>query len=369
MTNEADGSRSLYLAEQHEAYGATFQPFAGFSMPTQYTGIKDEHLAVRNGVGLFDVSHMGQLFVTGPDAIEVSNYFMTNDIASKSNRSALYTVLCNEQGGILEDTVVYRLDDETVLFCINAANRDKVDAHFRHQISDDADVTIANRSEEFVQLAIQGPDAESLLSDILEVSLEGIGRFKVETFEMGDARAFISRTGYTGEDGFELYVERGEDISAFFGRLVETGQQNYGMKLCGLGARDTLRIEAMLHLYGQDIDEETSPFEAGLSWLVKHKKSEYIGKDALERLGEHEPSRVFRSLKLDGRGMLREGYAIVDGDQKVGTITSGGWSPVFETSVGLGYLRRDLAKRNRVTVEVRGRHVEAEVSANPIYSR
>ena len=365
----ADEHKHIPLEHRHEELGARMTPFAGFVMPVKYAGIKEEHLAVRNNVGLFDVSHMGEVEVKGPDAIEVVDRLVTNDVSTLEDGQAMYAALCNEEGGIVDDLVLYRLAQDHVLICVNAGNRDKDFAHMQEHAKGEAE--LINTSDDYVQLAVQGPNAQKVLQAIYDSEaeeIEELGYYRAMYGHAAGVRMLISRTGYTGEDGFELYIPA-EDGEAVFDALLEAGEP-FDMQLCGLGARDTLRLEAKYNLYSQDMDETTNPIEAGLSWIVKlDKETPFVGQSALEKIKEQGPSRRLRGLVLEGKGIIRHGYEIYVDDEQVGEVTSGSWAPTLEESIGLGYIDIDYANEPRVEIQIRKRRVPAKVTKKPFYKR
>ena len=361
-----DDVKQIPLMARHEELGGSMVDFPGFRMPVQYDGIKQEHHAVRTNVGLFDVSHMGEVEVRGADAIEVVDSLMTNDASSLDNGQAMYTVMCRPDGGIVDDMVVYRLADDHLMICVNAANRDKDFAFMKEHARGDAE--LVDRGDEYVQLALQGPKAEALLQEITDNDLSEITFFRAAHGDVAGVETLVARTGYTGEDGFELYIpaDEGETV---FDAILQAGE-SYDLQMCGLGARDTLRLEAKLHLYGQDIDETTNPYEAGLSWVVKlDKETDFVGREALADIKEQGVSRRLRGLVLQGRGVIRPGYEIYADDEQVGEVTSGTFSPTLEESIGLGYIEVDHANDEVVDLDIRGRRVAATVTKKPFYSR
>ncbi|MFW5968247.1 MAG: glycine cleavage system aminomethyltransferase GcvT [Persicimonas sp.] len=354
------------LEHRHEQLGARMTPFAGFSMPVKYSSIKEEHLAVRQNVGLFDVSHMGEVEVRGPEAVRVVDGLVTNDVSSLEDGQAMYAALCNEEGGIVDDLVLYRLAEDHVLICVNASNREK---DFDHMVAHaDGDAEFVQASDDYVQLALQGPNAPKVLSEITDTDLDQIRYYRSALGEVAGVETLISRTGYTGEDGFELYYGA-EEAETVFDALLEAGEA-YDLELCGLGARDTLRLEASYNLYGQDMDESTNPYEAGLGWIVKlDKETPFVGQRALRRIKEEGPERRLRGLILEGKGVIRHGYALFIEDEKVGEVTSGSWAPTLEESIGLGYIDSEHADAERVDVQIRKRRVAARVTKKPFYKR
>ena len=358
----------LPLAAHHVAAGAKMVPFAGFEMPIQYVGIKEEHQAVRQRVGLFDVSHMGELEVHGQDAVEVVDRLVTHDVTKLQDGQALYTVMCHEHGGIVDDLLVYRLASDHLLLCVNASNRDKDMAHITAHATGQAQ--IVNRSDDYAQLALQGPLAQATLEALVEDTQElaQLGGFRAKTLSVADHECLVSRTGYTGEDGFELYIPVAS-AAPIFEALVAAGQ-TYGLQLCGLGCRDTLRLEARLPLYGQDLTDETNPLEAGLGWVVKLDRPEdFVGKAALLAVKAQGVRRRLRGLIVEDKGVIRQGCQVFDGEQLVGQVTSGTYSPTLDKSIGLAYIDAAHLEASHVQVEVRQRRLSAALTQRPFYKR
>ena len=362
MSNKAD---RLPLHQRHEALGARFAPFAGFQMPIRFGSIVEEHQTVRNNMGLFDVSHMGEVEFRGDDALTVVNYIVTNDVSKLDDGQALYTVMCHRNGGIVDDLLVYRLAEDHFLACVNAANRTKDFAHMKSVAEDRCEVV--DRSDEYVQLAVQGPKAVALVQDITDAPVGELGSFRSVIGDIAGARALISRTGYTGEDGVEIYYPT-DAAEAVFDAIWEVGKRR-GLKPIGLAARDTLRLEAKLMLYGNDITDDTTPLEAGLSWVLKYEKGDFLGRDALLAQKAEGVKRRMRGLILDGRGMLRPHYPVFVEDQLVGETTSGGPSPTLGSSIALAYIDVPHTKETRVDVEVRGKRLPCSVTQKPFYKR
>jgi aminomethyltransferase len=359
--------KRIPLEAKHVELGGKMVPFGGFYMPVQYTGIKEEHQAVRQGVGLFDVSHMGEIEIIGRDAIAVIDRLVTNDVTKLVDGQALYTVMCTPDGGIVDDLLVYRLGAEHIFLCVNASTRDKDFEHIIKYASGEAMIT--HRSEEFMQFAVQGPRAVALLESITSgVDVSSIKYFFAATGEVAGVECLISRTGYTGEDGFEVYVPAAQGAEVF-DALVVAGSQ-FGMLMCGLGCRDTLRLEAKLHLYGQDMDDATNPLEAGLGWVVKlNKASDFVGKEALQAVKAAGVKRKLVGLVVEDRGIIRHGYEIFHEGVKVGEVTSGSYAITLEKSIGLGYIDADYAGLPQVDVMVRKNAVRASTTNKPFYAR
>ena len=368
--NDAILARTPLHAE-HVALGARMVPFAGYEMPVQYTGVKEEHEAVRNAAGLFDVSHMGEIELDGPAAGAVVNRIITNDAGKLVDGQALYTCACNELGTILDDLIVYRLDEEQWLVVCNASNRDKIVPHFQRFVDATEGCTLRDASDETALIALQGPKALGIAA---KSGPEGRDLANLESFHLCETTLFdvgcvVARTGYTGEDGVEIFCPSSQAVT-LWRALIEAGKE-WGLRPAGLAARDTLRLEARLSLYGNDIDETTNPLEAGLGWTVKLDKAEFVGKEALLAIKEKGLERKLVGFEMRGRGIARHGYPLFDGDgKKVGICTSGSPSPTLGTSIGLGYLPVPMTKvGTRFFVDCRGRQVEAEVVKTPFYKR
>jgi aminomethyltransferase len=365
----ADDLKRSPLYERHKALGARFVPFAGWDMPVQYEGVTREHQAVRGAVGLFDVSHMGELFLSGDGAVAAVDRLVTNDVQRLQPGRALYTACCNPQGTILDDLIVYRLADARVLVVCNASNRDKISAHFARETAGRCDY--ADRSDDYALLALQGPKAQRVLESIGGAdALARLPRFGVAEGRVAGVSVIAARTGYTGEDGFELFCRMGES-GALWDALLAAGK-DLGIAPIGLGARDTLRLEARLMLYGNDIDETTNPIEAGIGWTVKlDTKGDFIGRAALERVKQTGLPRKLVGFEMTGRGIARHGYPIVDRAGKaVGQVTSGAPSLSLGKNVGLGYVPIALSETGTpLGIEIRGKVVDAVVVRTPFYKR
>ncbi len=363
MTDKNETLQRTPLYDAHVAAGARMVPFAGFEMPVQYEGVVAEHKTVREAVGLFDVSHMGEVEFTGPRALEVVNRIVTNNIEKIADMQAVYTVMCKEDGGIIDDLVVYRFSAERILICVNAANRDKDFAWMKEKAAGDCEVT--DRGDEYVQIAVQGPKAEELVGRLTEADVKSVERYWFTTGQTAGKDAIIARTGYTGEDGFELYVAS-NDGPAVWSALLEKGA-DLGVKPIGLGARDSLRLEVCYALYGNDIDETTNPYEGTLGWVVKLKKPvDFIGKAALEKVKAEGPTKKLVGIELTGRGIARQHYPILKDGERVGVVTSGTMAPSLGKAIAMGYVPAELSKvGTEIQVEVRGKPVEAVVVKRP----
>jgi aminomethyltransferase len=367
MTGEALRRTSLY--EQHKKAGGRIVPFAGFEMPVQYTGIVDEHTAVRTAAGMFDVSHMGELELKGPRALEVVDLIITNDASKLGDGQALYTCACNGKGTILDDLIIYRAAADRILIVCNASNHDKMAAHFAESAKGKCD--FADRTDETALIALQGPKAFDVLA---RAGADAAKLVELKSFHFRDAvianvKCTAARTGYTGEDGVEVFCAW-NDAPALWERLLELGK-DIGLKPAGLGARDTLRLEARLSLYGNDIDETTNPLEAGLGWVVKlQKSSEFLGKHALQDVKARPLARKLVGFEMVGKGIARHGYPLRDANGEVGICTSGSPCPTVGKSVGLGYLPLAMTEiGTKFLVDCRGKNIDAVVVPTPFYKR
>ncbi|GHO53117.1 glycine cleavage system aminomethyltransferase GcvT [Ktedonobacter robiniae] len=357
------------LYEQHRALGARLVEFGGWDMPVQYSGIIEEHQAVRTKAGLFDVSHMGEFKAEGSDALAFLQYLVPNDVSRLAVGQALYTQLCRPDGTTIDDLLIYHLAEEQYMLVVNAANIDKDYAWIESHAQKFANVTLSNQSDTTALIALQGPLAMSILQPLADVKLDEIKYYHFAPGQVADIRCLISRTGYTGEDGFELYCPS-VDAAKLWQTLLEAGKPQ-GVLPAGLGARDTLRLEAAYCLYGHELDDETNPLEAGLGWTVKLKKSvEFIGRSALQQAKEQGLKKRLVGIELLERGVPRSGYAIYDGEQRIGVLTSGSHGPTVQKSIGLGFVDPEHAKvGTRVQIEIRGKRVAAQVVALPFYKR
>ena len=356
------------LYDVHAARGARFVPFAGFDMPVQFAGVMAEHKAVREAAGLFDVSHMGEIVLEGGDALDGLQRIITNDLTKIGDGEALYTVMCRDDGGIVDDLIVYREEADRYFLCVNASRRD---VDFDHIVSHlrGMDVAAFDASEDYAQIAFQGPKALEILSRVTEADVVGMKPFTwVDATVAGVEDVRIARTGYTGEDGVELYMAP-EGAAPIWEALEKAGEPE-GVVSCGLGARDTLRLEMKYALYGNDIDEARNPYEAGLGWVVKLDKGDFIGREALAKIKADKPAQRLVGFKLEGRGIPRQGYDIAVNGEVVGVVTSGTHSPSLGEAIGVGYVPRELAKQgSKFDVMVRGKALPAVVVKTPFYKR
>jgi aminomethyltransferase len=339
--------------------------FAGWEMPVQYAGILDEHEAVRTRAGLFDVSHMGEVVFRGPRALASLQRLFTNDLSRCADGQAQYGCLCRESGGIVDDVVVYRRSAEDLLVCVNAGNRTK---DFEWLRDGAAGADVRNESDDWAQLALQGPLAAQLLQRLTNVNLSALRSFRFAPGEVAGASCLVARTGYTGEDGFELFCAPA-DAPRLWDALLEAGAHEK-LQPAGLGARDSLRLEMAYRLYGQDMTDDTSPLEAGLGWVVKLDKGDFVGRDALVRQKEQGLARKLVGFELTDAGIARHGYPVLQDGRKVGEVTSGTKSPSLKLPIGLAYVPPALAAEGSTFhVEIRGRPAAAKVVKTPFYTR
>ncbi len=358
------------LFEVYRKFGAKVIDFGGWALPVQFSSILDEHEVVRTKAGLFDVSHMGEVLVEGKGAESYINYLVTNDVTKLSINQAQYTAMCYPDGGTVDDLLVYKLENEKYLLVINAANIEKDFEWMKQHVKED--MTLQNISKTIAQLAIQGPKAEGILQKLTETDLSEIGSFKFAQHVNldGITDVLVSRTGYTGEDGFELYLEATQ-AEALWVKLLEVGSED-GLKPCGLGARDTLRLEARLALYGQELLSDISPLEAGIGFAVKTKKeSDFIGKSALSAQKEAGLKRKLVGIEVTGRGIPRHGYKVVlEGGEAIGVVTSGTQSPSLKKSIGLALIAAEHAEVGTpLKVEIRNKQIDAVVVKTPFYKK
>jgi aminomethyltransferase len=362
MTDSNNDSIKTAFYDFHVAQGARMVDFAGFKMPIQYKGITAEHLAVRQNVGLFDLSHMGEFEVSGPDAEAFLQKVTTNNVAALKDGQIQYSCMTLPTGGIVDDLLVYKMPTRYMLV-VNAANLAKDFKWLQDNLSGNA--KLVDRSPDTSLLAIQGPNAQKVMAEITDYNLDSMGYYTFALAPVGGEELLFSRTGYTGEDGFELYIAP-EQTDKVLNAVVEAGKK-HDMAYIGLGARDSLRLEMKMALYGNDIDEATTPVEAGLSWIVDFDK-DFIGKDVLVKQREAKPDRRLICLELEGKVIPRHGYSIVDGDKEVGQVTSGIFSPSLQKPIAMGYVPRDKSKSgSTVEVEIRGKRVPAKVVKPPFY--
>ena len=352
----------LYDAHLHAK--ARMVEFAGFDMPVQYTGVLEEHAAVREKAGMFDVSHMGEITLEGPRALEAAQHLVTNDLAKCADGQAQYSALCNERGGVIDDVIVYRFSPGRLFICVNASGRVKDFEWMRAHAGDG--VAVAQRSDDWAQIAIQGPDAPGIVDSLCEPRVLDLAYYHFREATVAGVRGcIVARTGYTGEDGFEVFVPP-QGARKLWDALLSKG-----VTPCGLGARDSLRLEVAYRLYGNDMDEEHTPLEAGLGWIVKlDKPGGFIGSDALIRQKQEGLRRRLAGFKLTGKGIARHGYPVLKDGQRAGEVTSGTMSPVLKEAIGLAYVPAILSKEGSTfDVEIRGKPVAARVVKTPFVEK
>ncbi|RLL47098.1 glycine cleavage system aminomethyltransferase GcvT [Oceanobacillus piezotolerans] len=369
MSTEAALKRTP-LFEVYKDYGAKVIDFGGWELPVQFSSIIEEHEAVRNDAGLFDVSHMGEVLVEGKDAESYINYLITNDVTKIAVNKTQYTAMCYPDGGTIDDFLVYKLADEKYLLVVNAANIEKDYEWMEKHVK--GDVTLNNISSETALLALQGPKAANILQKLTDLDLSEIApfSFKQHINLDGIEDVLVSRTGYTGEDGFELYLAN-SDVKSLWKKLLQAGEED-GLKPCGLGARDTLRLEARLALYGQELTKDISPLEAGIGFAVKtNKESDFIGKSSLAKQKEEGLKRKLVGVEVTGRGIPRTGYKVFsEGEEEIGFITSGTRSPSLKKNLGLAMISTEHAKPDTpLKIEIRNKLIDAVVVKTPFYKK
>ncbi len=354
------------LFEAHVAAGARMVPFGGWEMPVQYRGIVEEHRTVRSAVGLFDVSHMGEFEVTGSQALAALQSLTTNDVSALEIGQVQYSLLCLPDGGIVDDLTLYRIGTERFMLTVNAANIDKDWAWVTEQSRQFRGAAWRNTSAETALIAVQGPKAEALVGRLADRDVATIGYYRFASGRVAGAETVISRTGYTGEDGFELYLPA-PDATRVWRALLEKGAAD-GVAPIGLGARDTLRLEMRYALYGNDIDETTNPVEAGLGWVVKAAKGEFVGRDAIEKVRVAGPRRKLVGLEMADRAVARHGYPIVKDGHTLGVVTSGSYGPSVDKSIALAYVDAAHAVVGAdLGVEIRGQARPGRIVKTPFH--
>jgi aminomethyltransferase len=362
----ASSLRTTPLNSVHRALGAKMVDFGGWDMPVQYGGIIDEHKAVRSAVGVFDVTHMGEIEIRGPEALRLAEFVTTNHVAKLKQGQAHYSGLLYDHGGFVDDILVHKVADDHYFLCVNASNQEKDFEHIRQQNRFDAEVELA--SDRYTQLAIQGPKARATLQKLTPVDLTAIKYYWFADGEVAGTPARIAHTGYTGEDGFEIYIPPSES-ERIWSRILDAGAE-FGIEPCGLGARNTLRLEAKMALYGHEIDASISPLEADLAWIVKFDKGEFLGREALIRQREKGVSRKLVGFEMRGRGIGRDGYEVWLDGAAAGWVTSGSPSPTLNKNIGLCYLPAARAVAGAgIQILIRNQPVEAVTVETPFYKR
>jgi len=357
------------LTQVHRAHKAKLVDFAGWLMPIQYSGVLDEYHAVRQGAGLFDVSHMGRILVSGAPAETFLQWVCTNDVAGLAVGQAQYSMVCQEMGGILDDIFIYKVGHEEYLVCVNASNRMKILEWFQnHKDGKYPETIIRDQSDELAQIAIQGPSSQALLKRVIGPSIEMLKPRQCLTLEKNEFSGMLSRTGYTGEIGYEWYLPAGEAQRAWE-QLLNAGEGDQ-VKPAGLGARDLLRLDVGYLLYGNDMDEQTTPLEAGADWVVAWRKGLFNGQSALQQQKEQGVPRKLIGFEMLERGVPRHEMEILKDGKTVGKVTSGNFSPVLQKGIGLGYLPPTLIDEGTLLhINIRGKHVAATVVKPPFYKR
>lgn len=353
--------RKTPLYDEHVSAGAKMVSFAGWQMPVEYFGIRAEHAHVREKVGLFDVSHMGEIRVKGPKSLESLQWMTSNDVAKLLSGQAQYSLLTNESGGVVDDLIIYCLEPNSdYLVCVNAANTEKDWAWFQ---THNRGAQLENESEKWGQIAVQGPEAVALVAQVLGSNLTELKAFEFARVSFVGSECLAARTGYTGEDGFEIFVPA-ENAAALWRAFLKASPS---AKPIGLGARDTLRTEMKYSLYGQEIDDSTNPFEAGLGWVIKADKKDFVGRTAMMQAKEQGLKSKLVGFKVKDKGIARHGYKVLDQQQKeIGHVTSGTVSPSLNENIGIAYVTLDHSSTgSEIFIDIRGRSVRAEVVATP----
>jgi aminomethyltransferase len=358
------------LITHHQACGAKLVDFAGWEMPIQYSGVVDEYHTVRSHAGLFDVSHMGRVRIAGPGAVSFLQRVTTNDVGKLAVSQAQYSMVCNEKGGIKDDIFLYRLSADEFLLCVNASNREKILVWLQSQLAQDATVRLEDRSVELAQVAVQGPRSREVLISLGATALEGLKLHHTCDGTIGGLSCLLARTGYTGELGYEIYIDSNK-VGRLWDLLIDRGKV-WGVKPAGLGARDLLRLEMGYLLYGNDMDEDTTPFEANADWTVSVQKGEFIGRQALLAQKQSGVPRRFVAFELVEKAVPRHGFRILDPTafHSIGEVTSGNLSPLLQKGIGLGYVPLRYAEPGTsILIEIRGKSLPAFIVKPPFYKR
>jgi aminomethyltransferase len=354
------------LHDVHQKLGARIIEFVGWRMPVQYSSVIEEHLAVRQQAGIFDVSHMGEIFIAGKDALSFIQKMTCNDASKLSTGKIQYSALMYPQGTIVDDILIYRIGEDEFMMCVNAANTEKDFDWIKGHV--EGDVQIDNRSLEYAQIALQGPRSQEILSPCVNIDLSKLGYYRFQRGTVDNVPGIISRTGYTGEDGFELYLPSDAAIS-IWDLLMEKGATK-GLKPAGLAARDTLRLEAKMMLYGNDIDETTTVLEADLDFILKLDKGDFIGREPLSKQAKEGVARKLVGFEMVGKGIARHGYPVYHQGKEVGLVNSGSYAPYLKKNIGLTYLPVEIAEIDKeFDVEIRGKSSRATVVPTPFYKR
>jgi aminomethyltransferase len=350
-------TKKTVLYDRHVSAGAKIVDFAGWLMPVQYAGVLAEHSAVRNKVGIFDVSHMGEIFITGPDAGRFTDMLMTNDMSHLSDGQVRYTVMCDDEGNVIDDLIVYRMSPQVFMLVVNASNTEK-DFNWITTREGRGNASVLDRSGDFGMLAVQGPNAIKTTAKVISIP-EPFKRNRFFVAEYEGTQLMVSRTGYTGEDGVEI-IAVNDVIVKLWDAVLEAGR-DYGIAPAGLAVRDLLRIESGYSLYGHELDEKTDPLSAGLSWVVKMEGREFIGKKALQNL---KPTKKRISFMVEGKSIPRQGCKLLVGGKEAGVVTSGTFSPALQKPIGIGYISIEelsALPKGGLRVEIRGKELPAEI--------
>ena len=364
----SDNLKKTPLNAAHRELGGKMVDFGGWDMPVQYTaGVIEEHMATRTRAGLFDVSHMGEIWVEGEDAIPFVNRLTTNDVTKLVDGQAHYSALTNENGGVVDDLLVYRFDVNKLLLVVNAGTTEK-DWEWITSHKKDENVTLTNASADYCQIAIQGPKAIEILEKLTDTDLDEIKYYHFTMGYVDGVESIISRTGYTGEDGFEVYANQ-KYARQLWDKLLETGKDD-GILPCGLAARNTLRLESAMSLYGHELGDDITPLEANLGWITKLQKGDFVGSEALAKKKETGITRRLVGFEMTQPGIARDGYDVYIDDKLVGSVTSGSPAPFLKKNIGLAFLPTEFAKEGQeIKIDVRGKHLSAVVVPTPFYKR
>jgi len=348
----------------HKELGAKLVDFAGYQMPVQYSSIIDEHKVVRNTVGVFDVSHMGEVIVKGEKALEFVQYITTNDASKLVPGRVQYSAMCYEDGGIVDDLLVYKIDNDEFMLVVNASNKDK-DFDWMNK-NNKFDVELRDESDDYSLLAVQGPESMKVIQKITDAPLDNLEYYHFTKAKIADVEMILSRTGYTGELGYELYFKGNEESAEKVWKAIFEVGEEYGIKPAGLGARDSLRLEMGFCLYGNDIDRTTNPLEAGLGWITKLKKGDFIGSDVLKKVKEEGIKRKLVPMSTEEKAFPRHGYDLKLNGNKIGYITSGTVSPILNKAIALGYVEKELAEEGKVVnIMIRDKAIPAFIVKLP----
>ncbi|HEX6125205.1 MAG TPA: glycine cleavage system aminomethyltransferase GcvT [Pyrinomonadaceae bacterium] len=366
-----DNLKKTPLNVAHRELGGKMVDFGGWDMPVQYpTGVIEEHMATRTRAGLFDVSHMGEIWVEGEDAIPFVNRLTTNDVTKLVDGQAHYSALTNDTGGVVDDLLVYRFDVDKLLLVVNASTTDK-DWEWITSHKKDDNVTLTNASADYCQIAVQGPNAFGIVQRLTDTDLSPIKYYHFTMGYVDGVESIISRTGYTGEDGFEIYADA-KYARQLWDKILEIGEfgKDDGILPCGLASRNTLRLEAAMSLYGHELSDDITPLEANLGWITKLQKGDFVGADALKEKKEKGIKRRIVGFEMKEPGIARDGYDVYIGDKRVGYVTSGSPAPFLKKNIGLAFLPVEFANDGQeIKIDVRGKHLSAQVVPTPFYKR